>query len=189
MLNVHFDMRLACPARCWMMASGAQGHSYMQLSQVLLAGTAVRFLRCRCGGGGPMQMSTCWIGELNNVAVLPTIRLGISRRDLNVSPLSFGFCRIHPQTAIALLDHRRVSLAIHCEPHHQLRNAHRKSFILVGVPRVPCLPVGMGKPLHQRMFSSRGYAWCNQLTGRDFIAVAVPHRLRWPADQQTAFRR
>ncbi len=72
-----------------------------------------------------MQMSTGWIGNLNDVAVLPTIRLRISRRDLNVSPLNFRFCRIHSQTPIPLLEHRWISLAIRCEPHHQLRDAHR----------------------------------------------------------------
>jgi len=63
-----------------------------------------------------MQMSPRWIVYLNDVAVLPAIRLGISRRDLDVSPLSFRFCRIHSQTPIPLLDHRWISLAIRCEP-------------------------------------------------------------------------
>jgi len=62
---------------------------------------------------------------LNDVAVLPAIRLGISRRNLNVGSLSFGFCCIHPEASIPLLNHSWVSLAIRCGSHHQLRDAHR----------------------------------------------------------------
>jgi len=93
---------------------------------------------------------------LNDVAVLPAIRLGISRRNLNVGSLSFGFCCIHPGASIPLLNHSWVSLAIRYETHHQLRDTHRQRFVLVGMPRVPCLPIGMGKPLHQRKFSTCG---------------------------------
>jgi len=61
-------------------------------------------------------MPAGWIDDLNDVTVLPAICFGISWRDLNVSPLSFGFRRIHFQTPIPLLDHRWISLAIRCEP-------------------------------------------------------------------------
>lgn len=124
-----------------------------------------------------MRMGTGWIGDLNDVAVLPAIRVWISRKNLNVGSLSFGFCCIYSQTPIALLDHRRVSLSIRSEAHHQLRNTYRQGFILVGVPRMPCLPVGMGKPLHQGVLSRCRNTWRNQLTRQDFIPVAMPHRL------------
>lgn len=57
-------------------------------------------------------MGTGWIGDLNDITVLPAIRLWISIRNTNVSPLGFGLCSIHTQALIALFDHRRVSLPI-----------------------------------------------------------------------------
>ncbi|SUD79114.1 Uncharacterised protein [Pseudomonas putida] len=70
-------------------------------------------------------MGTGWIGDLNDITVLPAIRLRISIRNTNVSPLSFVFCSIHTQAPIALFDHRRVSLAICGKTHHQLRHTYR----------------------------------------------------------------
>jgi hypothetical protein len=49
-----------------------------------------------------MQMSPRWIVYLNDVAVLPAIRLGISRRNLNVGSLGFGSRCIHPEASILL---------------------------------------------------------------------------------------
>ncbi|GAH95510.1 unnamed protein product [marine sediment metagenome] len=72
-----------------------------------------------------MYMGTGWIGDLNDVTVLPAIRLGISIRNPNVNPLSFGFRSIHTQALIAVFDHRRVSLPICGKAHHQLRHTHR----------------------------------------------------------------
>lgn len=119
----------------------------MQLSQMLLAGTAVGICRSRCSGA--VQMGTGWIGDLNEITVLPAIRLGISIRNTNVSPVSFGFRSIHTQAPIALFGHRRVSLPICSKAHHQLRHTHRQRFVLIGVPDVPCLPIGMRQVLHK----------------------------------------
>ena len=64
----------------------AQWRSYTPLN-LLLAGTAVGIRRSRCSGA--VQMRASWIGDLNDVTVLPAISLGISCRNTNVSPLSF----------------------------------------------------------------------------------------------------
>ena len=98
-------------------------------------------------------MGTGWIGDLNDITVLPAIRLGISIRNPNVSPLSFGFCSFHTQAPISLFDHRRVSLPVCGKAHHQLRHTHWQRFVLIGVPGVPCLPIGMRQALHQSMLS------------------------------------
>lgn len=44
---------------------------------LLLAVATVCFRWCRCSG--PVQMGAAWIGDLNDVALLPTIRAGITR--------------------------------------------------------------------------------------------------------------
>ena len=95
----------------------------MQPSQVLLAGTAVGISRSRCSWA--VEMCAGWICNLNDITVLPAIRLGISFRNTNVSPLGFSFCSIHTQAPIALFDHLRVSLPICGKAHHQLRYTYR----------------------------------------------------------------
>lgn len=70
-------------------------------------------------------MRAAWIGDLDYFAVLLTIRSKIRRRDCDIGSLSFGFCRIHSQAPVPLLDHRLVSLSIRSESHHQLWNTFR----------------------------------------------------------------
>jgi len=70
-------------------------------------------------------MGTGWIGDLDDLSMPPAIRTSISRGNRDICALSPRLRRVHPQTPIALLDHLWISLAIRCEPHHQLRNAHR----------------------------------------------------------------
>lgn len=67
---------------------------------------------------------------------------------------------------IPLLDHLSISLAVRCESHHQQCKTRRWRFVLVGVLRVPCLPLSMCEPLHQRrrLLSLGGHA-----EGHDYI--------------------
>lgn len=85
-------------------------------------------------------MGAAWIGDLSDVALLPTNRAGITRWYSNIGPLSFVLGRIHSKAPITLLDHRSVSLPICGKAHHPLRETHRQRFVLIGVPGVPCLP-------------------------------------------------
>jgi len=62
------------------------------------------------------------IVDLNCLPMLPSIRTWICFGDLNIGSLSFD-CRLDDsQALVALLLHCGISLAVSCEPHHQLWN-------------------------------------------------------------------
>ncbi|XKV50247.1 hypothetical protein QCL65_08280 [Pseudomonas sp. nanlin1] len=54
--------------------------------------------------------------------MLPSIRTWICFGDLNIGSLSFDYRLDDSQALVALLLHCGISLAVSCEPHHQLWN-------------------------------------------------------------------